>query len=70
MYLSPVPSIQSWGIFCFLPVAQTAAKRCLEVGGGENVLAKCQKDPLAQSVSNFLSNCRAGSCQKMKTKGN
>lgn len=49
MYLSPVPSIQSWGIFCFLPVAQTAAKRCLEVGGGGNVLAKCQKGPSAQS---------------------
>ena len=31
---SPVPSIQSWGVCCFLKVARTAAQHCIEGMGG------------------------------------
>ena len=46
-----LPSIQSWGVCCFLQVAQTAAQHWVERMGKEKLycslfkLAKCQRGP-------------------------
>ena len=36
---SPVPSIQSWGICCFLQVARTRAQHCTEGMGEESYIS-------------------------------
>ena len=66
-YPSPFPSIESWGVCCFLQVARTAAQHCMEGSGGGGKesfifpffkLAKRQRGPLGRSVStNFVANC-------------
>ena len=61
---SPVPSIQSWDVSCFLKVARTVAQHCME-GMGEEELSfpllksgKCQKAHLGWSVStHFVVDC-------------
>ena len=61
---SPIPSIQSWDVSCFLKVAQTVAQHCME-GMGEEKLSfsllksgKRQKVHLGQSVStHFVADC-------------
>ena len=61
---SPAPSIQSWGVYCFLKVARTVAQHCLE-GMGEEKLSfplwksgKCQKVHLGRSAStHFVADC-------------
>ena len=61
---SPVPSIQSWDVSCFLKVARTVAQHCME-GMGEETLSfpllksgKRQKVHLGRSVStHFVADC-------------
>ena len=36
---SPVPSIQSWGVCCFLQVARTRAQHCTEEMGEESYIS-------------------------------
>ena len=57
----PLPSIQSWGVYCFLKVARTVAQHCMEVRGKKELYfpllksVKRQKVPLGQSIStNFV----------------
>ena len=59
-----LPSIQSWGVYCFLKVTQTAAQHCMEGRGKKEFYfpllksVKCQKVPLRQSIStNFVADC-------------
>ena len=61
---SPLPSIQSWGVCCFLQIARTAAQHCMEEIGERNLyflffkLAKRQKGSWGRSVStNFVADC-------------
>ena len=61
---SPLPSIQSWGVCCFLQIARTAAQHCMKEMGERNLyfpffkLAKRQKGSWGRSVStNFVADC-------------
>ena len=57
----PLPSIQSWGVYCFLKVARTVAQHCIEVRGKKELYflllksVKRQKVPLGRSMSTNLS---------------
>ena len=57
----PLPSIQSWGVYCFLKVARTVAQHCMEVRGKKELYfpllksVKRQKVPLGRSMSTNLS---------------
>ena len=61
---SPLPSIQSWDVSCFLKVARTVAQHCMK-GKGEETLSfpllksgKRQKAHLGRSVStHFVIDC-------------
>ena len=61
---SSLPSIQSWGVCCFLQVFRIAAQHCMK-GMGEGKLyflllklVKSKRSPLGQSVStNFVADC-------------
>ena len=61
---SPVPSIQSWDVSCFLKVARTVEQHCME-GMGEETLpfpllksGKRQKVHIGRSVSTyFVADC-------------
>ena len=56
-----LPSIQSWGVYCFLKVAQTVAQHCMEGRGKKELYfpllksVKRQKVPLGRSMSTNLS---------------
>ena len=61
----PLPSIQIWGVCCFLQEARTAEQHCMRwVGEGKLYFtllkwAKCQKGPFGQTVStNFAADYR------------
>ena len=57
---TPLSSIQSWGVCCFLQVAWTVAQHYMEGMGKEKLhfslleLANCQKGPLGKSVSTYF----------------
>ena len=67
---SPVPSIQSWGVCCFLQVARTSALHCVEGMGEEKLYflllkpVKRKKSPVqGQSVSTrFVADCSFLAC--------
>ena len=64
--LSPVPSIQSWGVCCVLFVARTSAQHCME-GMGEEKLYSPLLKLVKRKKNQFGGQCLNSFCRRLQS---